>query len=95
MWHRPSICEHSREAHERNILGRFYTQQRDHCECGARVYELLTHRECGSAFLKGYVDGPHGNFVWDTPSGPLREGQQTPLTEVEILVEGSVTKSGC
>ena len=53
-----------------------------------RLYELLTHRECGSAFLKGYVDGPHGNFVWDTPSGPLREGQQTPLTEVEILVEG-------
>ena len=81
-------CEYSREAHERNILGRLYTQQRDHCECGARVYELLTHRECGSAFLKGYVDGPHGNFVWDTPSGPLREGQQTPLTEVEIVVEG-------
>lgn len=81
-------CEHSREAHERKILGRLYTQQRDHCECGARVFELLTHRECGSAFLKGYIDGPHGNFVWDSPSGPLREGQQTPLTEVEILVEG-------
>jgi DEAD/DEAH box helicase/Domain of unknown function (DUF1998)/Helicase conserved C-terminal domain len=81
-------CDHSREPHQRAILGRFYTQQRDQCECGARVYELLTHRECGSAFLKGYVDGPHGNFVWDSPSGPLREGQQTPLTEIEILVEG-------
>jgi ATP-dependent helicase YprA (DUF1998 family) len=81
-------CDQVRHTHERPILGRLYTQQRDHCECGSRVYELLTHRECGTAFLKGYVVGPHGDFVWDTPSGPLREGHQTPLTQVDILVEG-------
>jgi ATP-dependent helicase YprA (DUF1998 family) len=81
-------CDQARHAHERPILGRLYTQQRDHCDCGSRVYELLTHRECGTAFLRGYMIGPRGNFVWDTPSGPLREGQQTPLTEVDILVEG-------
>jgi len=81
-------CDQVRHTHERPILGRLYTQQRDHCECGSRIYELLTHRECGTAFLKGYVVGPHGDFVWDTPSGPLREGHQTPLTQIDILVEG-------
>ena len=81
-------CGQVRHAHERRILGKLFTQQRDRCDCGSRVYELLTHRECGTAFLKGYVVGPRGDFVWDTPSGPLREGQQTALTEIEILVDG-------
>lgn len=52
------------------------------------MYELLTHRECGIAFLRGYTDGPHGDFLWHVPSGPLREGHQALLTEIEFLVDG-------
>ncbi len=70
------------------LLGRLHAQLNDTCSCGSRVYELLTHRECGTAFLRGYVDGPHGNFLWHVPSGPLREGHQAPLTEVDVLIEG-------
>ncbi len=81
-------CEHVRERHPKPMLGRLHTHARERCACGGRVYELATHRECGTAFLRGYMDGPHGDFLWHLPSGPLREGHQAPLLEVELLVEG-------
>lgn len=81
-------CTHARAPHANGILGRLHTHARERCECGGRVYELLTHRQCGTAFLRGYTDGPHGDFLWHVPSGPLREGHQAPLTEVELLVDG-------
>jgi uncharacterized protein DUF1998/helicase-like protein len=81
-------CDHPRESHARPLLGRLHTHSHDQCGCGGRVYELLTHRECGTAFLRGYMEGQHGDFLWHVPSGPLREGPQTPLTPVEFLVDG-------
>lgn len=81
-------CDQRRERHVRSVLGRLHTQLHAQCGCGGRIYELLTHRECGSAFIRGYMDGQYGDFLWHVPSGPLREGHQTPLTPVEILVEG-------
>lgn len=80
-------CEQAREQ-DGSVTGRLFTQLHDECGCGGRVFELLTHRECGTAFLRGYMDGHHGNFLWHVPSGPLREGHQTPLTQVEFLVDG-------
>lgn len=81
-------CDHARERHPRRILGRLHTHARERCQCGGRVYELKTHRECGTAFVRGYMDGPHGNFLWHLPSGPLQETHQVPLSEVEFLIEG-------
>jgi hypothetical protein len=81
-------CDRARQRHAEPVVGRLYTQLHDQCACGGRVFELLTHRECGTAFLRGYMEGQHGDFLWHVPSGPLREGQQTPLTEVEFLVDG-------
>ncbi len=69
------------------IVGRLHTHLRDACDCGSRVYELFTHRECGGAFLRGYMTDPHGDFLWHQPSGKLREGDQAPLIEAEILIE--------
>lgn len=72
-----------------NVLGRLHTHLSHACVCSSksRMYELLTHRECGSAFLKGYLDSPNGDFLWHMPSGPLREGHEEPLIEIELLVE--------
>jgi hypothetical protein len=80
-------CGARRETDRLGILGRLNTQLNDRCECGARMYELLTHRECGTAFLRGYMDGNQGDFLWHVPSGPLREGHQAPLTVTELLVD--------
>ncbi|WFU16460.1 DEAD/DEAH box helicase [Bradyrhizobium sp. CB3481] len=83
-----SECQHVRERHSRPVLGRLHTHARERCQCGSRVYELSTHRECGTGFIKGYMSGPHGDFLWHQPSGLLREGQEAPLAEVELLVDG-------
>jgi len=81
-------CGHVREHHPQPILGRLHTHARERCQCGGRVYELATHRECGTAFLRGYTVGQNGDFLWHLPSGPLREGHQAPLLEVQFLVDG-------
>ncbi|MCG8402122.1 MAG: DUF1998 domain-containing protein [Firmicutes bacterium] len=74
------------------LLGRMYTEPRLHCECTnhARVYELMTHRECGSAFLRGYIRGQNGEFVLDEPDQDLGpdDSEQQLLHEVHLLVEG-------
>ncbi|OIQ07933.1 ATP-dependent RNA helicase RhlE [Moorella thermoacetica] len=84
------------------LLGRLYTEPRLHCNCSrrARVYELLTHRECGAAFLRGYVRHPGDDFLLHeagTPVG-LDETHQEPLYELHLLVDGEPHKDaqeGC
>ena len=89
----PNCCKRrDGNAESTSLLGRLYTQASYVCDCPerARVYELLTHRECGSAFLRGYVDRPDGDFLWHEPSGSVREGHQSSLIEVDLLVETTV-----
>jgi len=71
-------------------IGRLFNRSLDSCGCSAnsRVYEIFTHRECGSLFLRGYLDGPNGDFLYHEPSGSLRESGISPLIPTEILVEG-------
>lgn len=80
-------CTHARVQNGNRVLGRLHTHQRRQCQCGARVFELLTHRECGTAYLRAYADAPRPDFLWSTPSGPFREGRQPALVEVQVLVE--------
>ncbi|QDZ11824.1 DEAD/DEAH box helicase [Devosia ginsengisoli] len=80
-------CTAARATDGHRILGKLHTHARGACDCGARVFELLTHRECGTAFVRAYVDGPKPDFLWASPSGSLREGRQSPLVPIEILME--------
>ena len=71
------------------LLGRLHTEPLMHCGCGGRVYELLTHRDCGAAILRGYMRGPEGDFLWHEPSGEVAQNQGlSPLAEVQLLVDG-------
>lgn len=68
------------------LLGTLYDKPRGRCSCGAKVFELLTHRDCGAAFLRGYFKPGDSDFLWHEPStGQSGQGQQ--LTEVHLLVE--------
>ncbi len=85
-------CRLDNEPKDNYLLGRLYTVPKDHCECsaGARVYELLTHRDCGSAFLRGYIRGEGGDFLLSEPDIDLNpdgpEGSVL-LNEINLLVE--------
>jgi ATP-dependent helicase YprA (DUF1998 family) len=71
-----------------HLLGRLHTQPVVHCACGGRAYELLTHRRCGTAFLRGYTEGQAGTFLWHEPSGLIgSDDPSTQLCEVQLLVE--------
>ena len=73
--------------------GRLFSQPRDTCECGARVLELYTCRNCGTAYGRAYtddVDDP--NFLWSEPGGALRTrlGQFDELAPIDLLLEEPV-----
>lgn len=73
------------------LLGRLHTKPLTQCSCESkgRVYEMLTHRDCGAAFIRGYVSSDM-NFVWHQPSGPLSNGETIDLVSIEIMVEKRV-----
>jgi ATP-dependent helicase YprA (DUF1998 family) len=73
--------------------GRLFSQPRDACECGARVLELYTCRNCGTAYGRAYtnnIDDP--NFLWSEPGGAFRtlSGQFDELAPIDLLLEKPV-----
>lgn len=89
---RQCSCRLDKNSKENYLLGRLYTVPKDHCDCseGARVYELMTHRDCGSAFLKGYIRGEEGDFLLNEPDNDLNPDDpeaNVPLNEIHLLVE--------
>jgi ATP-dependent helicase YprA (DUF1998 family) len=69
---------------DNDILGRIFTNPRTVCpHCDGRVFELLSHRTCGAAYIKAFrkrgLDGR--TFLWT-------EGEEVDdLEEIHILVE--------
>ncbi|CAM5630017.1 hypothetical protein RLIN73S_02496 [Rhodanobacter lindaniclasticus] len=48
--------------------GKLYSQPRDACECGARVLELFTCRNCGTARARAYTNDVNDpDFLWAEP----------------------------
>jgi ATP-dependent helicase YprA (DUF1998 family) len=71
-----------------SLLGKLYPEPRIICDCGSRVFEILTHRDCGSAFLRAY--GPtahHPEFLWHEPSNQVGQtGQTDSFEEIELFI---------
>lgn len=71
-------------------IGAMYGQPRSTCDCGARVFELFTCRQCGTAYARAYTDDiENPSFLWQEPgkafntaSGPLTE-----LQPIDLLLE--------
>ncbi|MCL2591173.1 MAG: DEAD/DEAH box helicase [Betaproteobacteria bacterium] len=76
-----------RETSQQGILGKTYSTPMLRCGCGSRVYEVLTHRDCGAAFIRGYVQDQDGKFLWHQPSTGLWSAGG--LMEAHFLVEVS------
>jgi len=70
------------------ILGSFHTKPLISCGCArqGRVFEYLTHRDCGASFIRGWVDATK-TFVWHEPDRLLTPDSKRSLYEVEMYVE--------
>jgi ATP-dependent helicase YprA (DUF1998 family) len=76
---------------EEAILGRLYTRPDLNCTCleAGRIFEVLTHRDCGAAFLRGYMVDAAGDFLWHEPSTRVGTEAAQPLCEVHLLIDGA------
>jgi len=72
------------------LLGRLHSTEQLQCECGARVYELLTHRSCGAAYLRAYVQGADGDFLWHQPSNGTWTDRQLVESQFYVLPESDI-----
>ena len=73
--------------------GKLFGQPRDVCECGARVLELYTCRNCGTAYGRAYTDDvEEPDFLWPEPGGALRTlaGLFQELDPVDLLLDEPV-----
>lgn len=73
--------------------GKLYSQPRDACDCGARVLELYTCRNCGSAYVRAYTDNLNEpDFLWSEPGGAFRTyaGNYDELAPIDLLIEHAV-----
>lgn len=88
-----SECSELPEAQRRGPAGTLFSQPRDKCACGARVLELYTCRNCGTAYARAYtneIDEP--DFLWSEPGRVLRTfaGQFDELSPIDLLLEEPV-----
>jgi ATP-dependent helicase YprA (DUF1998 family) len=71
--------------------GKLYAQpSKDVCECGARVLELFTCRQCGTLYARAYTDDlENPQYLWSEPGQILQSatGLDKPLEPLDLLLE--------
>lgn len=83
-------CTEISDEERGGICGKMYSQPMDQCGCGARVHELFTCRNCGTAYARGYTDDiDEPRDIWAEPGEALRMagGESVPLEPLDLLLE--------
>jgi hypothetical protein len=83
-------CSEIADDQKEGICGKMYSQPRERCDCGARVLEFYTCRNCGTAYARTYtddVDTP--SALWSEAGQRLRmaSGETSPLLPLDLLLE--------
>ena len=88
-----SQCSEMPQEQRGGPSGKLFGQPRAVCECGARVLELYTCRNCGTAYARAYTnDVEEPEFLWSEPGGALRtlSGSYDELEAIDLLLEEPV-----
>jgi hypothetical protein len=83
-------CAELREDHKDGICGKMYSQPRELCECGARVFEFFTCRNSGTAYARANTDDVDTPAtLWPDPGRRLRiaDHETSPLFALDLLLE--------
>ena len=67
-------------------LGALWITPRLHCECGGRVYELHSHRNCGAVFLCAYAPTEPADFYWHEAGDVPRNHAGGFISQTYLLV---------
>jgi ATP-dependent helicase YprA (DUF1998 family)/rubrerythrin len=81
------ICINPTCEGSRNRFGKMYSDRRNMCSCGSKVYELLTHRICGAAYIKGYWQQSDDTIFGDSIIHNTIEEIVSQLTPVYLCIE--------
>lgn len=78
--------------------GNLYSQPRESCDyCGARVFELYTCRNCGTAYARAYTDNVREpDFLWTEHGGAFRTSGGEDVEEfapIDLLLEEPTERS--
>ncbi len=76
--------------HPSGPVGRIWSQPRDSCPCGSRVFELYTCRNCGAAYARAYTDNLESpTYLWSDPgrSFDTAGGYVSELHALDLLLE--------
>lgn len=71
-------------------IGKLYAQPQATCDCGARIFEFYTCRDCGSAYARGYTDNlADPSFLWHEQGGAFQatSGSIPELFALDLLLE--------
>ena len=88
-----SQCESLPPGERGGPAGMLFGQPRDTCDCGARVLELYTCRNCGAAYGRAYTnDVEDPDYLWPEAGGAFRtlSGQFDELAPLDLLLERPV-----
>ncbi len=77
-------CSENNENTGKQLFGKLFTFPALKCVCGSRVFEILTHRDCGTSFIRGYVNDKSPDFLLHEQAQALSENK---LTEAHFLIE--------
>ena len=83
-------CSEIQDDNRDGICGKMFGQPRERCECGARVLELYTCRNCGTAYAKAYTDSiDDPTVLWSEPGQQLHMADEDtgPLLALDLLLE--------
>lgn len=83
-------CDADRGGVPPGPIGAMYGQPRNTCACGARVFELFTCRQCGTAYARAYTDDvANPSFLWQEPGRAFNTatGPVTELQALDLLLE--------
>ena len=89
LWACPDPSQHS-DVEPGSPIGRLFSQPREACDCGARVYEYFTCRNCGSSYIRGYVANPsEPDYLWQEPGTTFAssDGVVIELQPIDVLLE--------
>lgn len=83
-------CTVDRAGIPKGPIGAMYGQPQNTCDCGARVFELFTCRQCGTAYARAYTDDVESpSFLWQEPGHAFNaaSGPVTKLQPIDLLLE--------